>query len=79
MFLLLLRAFLYLLCTHHLPLTLRSGYSSSSEEEKVKVLIILTFPSFFKGGVSCPKGHDGVVNHTSLTSPPFISYILLFA
>ncbi len=33
---------------HHLPLTLRSGYSSSEEEEKVKVLIILIFPSFSK-------------------------------
>jgi hypothetical protein len=46
---------------HHLPLTLRSGYSSSEEDEKVIILNINTFPSFFKGGVSCPKGHDGVV------------------
>jgi len=34
---------------HYLPLTLRSGYSSSSEEEKVIILNINTFPSFLKG------------------------------
>jgi hypothetical protein len=35
---------------HHLPLTLRSGYSSSEEEEKVIVLYFNTFPSFKKEG-----------------------------
>jgi len=35
---------------HHLPLTCRSGYSSSEEEEKVKILIYNTFPSFSKEG-----------------------------
>lgn len=32
------------------------------EEEKDNILLIKTFPSFLKGGVSCPKGNDGVVN-----------------
>jgi hypothetical protein len=35
---------------HHLPLTFWSGYSSSKEEEKIKVLIYNTFPSFSKEG-----------------------------
>jgi hypothetical protein len=35
---------------HHLPLTLRSGYSSSEEEEKVIILYINSFPSFLKEG-----------------------------
>jgi len=36
---------------HHLaPDGNRQGYSSSEEEEKVKALIFLTFPSFLKEG-----------------------------
>jgi hypothetical protein len=35
---------------HHLPPTIPSGYSSSEEEEKVNILIIITFPSFVKEG-----------------------------
>jgi hypothetical protein len=42
---------------HHLPLTYRQGYFppkrdrfSSEEEEKVKILYIITFPFFLKEG-----------------------------
>jgi hypothetical protein len=53
---------------HHLPLTLRSGYSSSEEEEKVIILCIKTFPSFLKEG--WPRlGGDGVVKNTFETTP----------
>jgi hypothetical protein len=52
--------------SYHLPMTFRSGYSSS-EEEKYMILNLGVFPSFLKEGCHATKGHIGVVKEKYYT------------
>jgi hypothetical protein len=59
---------------HHLPLTVRSGYSSSWEEEKVIVLYTRTFPSFSKEGCHDRRFTTGWLKALLKTAPKFSIY-----